>query len=374
MSRTTMRSAVLKGVIVFAAAAVVLSAARQEAPTARFVEPAAAASHLRLSDESFPLPVTTPSVHAVSLAPMTSGRLLAAWFGGTREGARDVSIYLSRFDGRQWSPAETIATPARMSAATGHYTRKLGNPVLHVDARGLLHLFVVSVAIGGWSTSYIEHAVSSDGGRSFSEAERLRLSPFLNLSHLVRTPALNLEDGGFLLPVYFELGRKYPVAVCFDAGGRVVSRQRLPGPAHLLQPAVSVHGTDRAEAFMRDARKRRVHACGYGGEPGGRPAGSWSPAVPIDVENPDSSVAVLPAADGGHWLACNPLLRSSRSELVLQKLDASLKKEETIVAVRAADGEFSYPALALTDDGRIHLVYTDRRKGLTHRIFEAAHE
>ena len=352
------------------AAAVVFSAAWPQTSPAKFVVPVPASSHLHLTQNLLQLPVNTPSVHAVSLAALPSGRLLAAWFGGSREGSPDVSIFLSRFDGQQWSAPETIATPAAIGAATGNYTRKLGNPLLHVDVRGDVHLFVVCVALGGWSTSTVAHAVSRDGGHTFDSAQRLHLSPLLNFSHLVRAPAINLDDGGFLLPVYFEIGRKYPLMLGFDAAGRNITRHRVPGPPHLLQAALSIHGERDAVAFLRDAQRKRVYASGY---ENGASAGSWSPSRPIAVENPDSAVAVLPSDDGGHWLACNPE-STGRGKLVLVKLNASLAPQETIVAARADDGEVSYPALARTDDGRVHLVYTDHRSGLTHRIFEAPHD
>ena len=41
------------------------------------------------------LPATVPSAHASTLAECHDGDLLAAWFAGTREGARDVAIHLS---------------------------------------------------------------------------------------------------------------------------------------------------------------------------------------------------------------------------------------------------------------------------------------
>lgn len=360
----------LKGLLALAAATLVISAAWRPAAPARFVAPPPSAPHLRLTGTSRSLPVTTPSVHAASLVALPSGRLLAAWFGGSREGAANVAIFLSRFDGRQWSAAEKIMTPAQMTRATGHYTRKLGNPVLHLDSRGGLHLFVVSVALGGWGTAHIDHAISHDGGRHFDEAERLRLSPLLNMSHLVRCPAVNLADGGFMLPAYFEMGAKYPVMLRFDADGRLMARQRLPGPAYLLQPSLSVHQPGEALAFMRVAgdASHQVHVSRYSGE------AAWSPARPIPMGNPDSAVAVLPAADGGHWLAGNPGIKTARRKLVLQKFDDKLEKQEELTVVEAATGEFSYPALARTDDGRVHLVYTDRRKALTHRVFEVARD
>jgi predicted neuraminidase len=365
--------------------AVVVSASRSTVPQVKFVVPPLCSPHLRLTEATSSLPVNTPSVHAVSLAALPSGQLLAAWFGGKREGATDVAIFLSRFDGQHWSPAETIMTPALLNRGTGHYARKLGNPVLHLDSKGQLHLFVVSVGIGGWGMAFLNHAISHDMGRHFDDAERLRISPLLNMSHLVRSPAVNLADGGFILPVYFEMGWKYPAMLRFDARGQLRWRQRIPGPTHLLQPSLSIHGTTQAVAFSRDAGKTRlVHASRFNENlqsdtstiPGwnGIAGNAWTPSMPTTMGNPDSSVAVLPAADGGHWLAGNPDNEFGRRKLVLQKLDSNLIKKEVFAVVQSADGEFSYPALAQTDDGRVHLVYTDRRKGLTHRIFEPAHD
>jgi predicted neuraminidase len=385
LSHTKIRLISLKVLLGLASIAVVVSAAWSKVPPVKFAVPPTSASHLLLTGTTLSLPVTTPSVHAVSLAALPSGQLLAAWFGGKREGATNVSIFLSRFDGQHWSPAETIMTPALLNKSTGHFARKLGNPVLHFDSKGQLHLFVVSVGIGGWGMAFLNHAISHDEGRHFDNAERLRISPLLNMSHLVRSPAINLADGGFILPVYFEMGWKYPVILRFDSLGKLISRQRIPGPAHLLQPSLSVHGPSQAVAFSRDAGKiHLVHASRFSENPQsdfgafsgwkGVFGNSWTASVPTTMGNPDSSVAVLPAADGGHWLAGNPDNEFGRRKLVLQKLDRNLAKKEVFTAIQAVDGEFSYPALAQTDDGRVHLVYTDRRKGLTHRIFEPAHD
>jgi predicted neuraminidase len=48
------------------------------------------------------------SCHASTLLSLPNGCILAAWFGGTREGAEDVAIwYAKRLDG-QWSKRERI--------------------------------------------------------------------------------------------------------------------------------------------------------------------------------------------------------------------------------------------------------------------------
>ena len=43
-----------------------------------------------------------PSCHASTLVEHEAGKLLAAWFGGKAEGAPDVKIWGSTFDGKKW--------------------------------------------------------------------------------------------------------------------------------------------------------------------------------------------------------------------------------------------------------------------------------
>jgi len=242
--------------------------------------------------------------------------------------------------------------------------RKLGNPVLHVDRAGFVHLFVTSVAIGGWATSMIEHFRSDDGGQHFRHQRRLPLSPFLNLSHLVRAPAVGLKGGGFILPAYFELGAKYGVLLRFDAQGRFTHRERMDGPPHLLQPWAVVHDERLVELFLRDASNNdpRVWIARIDRS---------EPTRALQIKNPDSSIAAIPSFDGASWVVRNPG-SENRESLILQRLNALQQPTETISLVKGREGEeFSYPVIIQTDDGRIHILYTDRRKAFGHRIFRA---
>src|SRR5689334_20236448 len=48
-----------------------------------------------------------PSCHASTIVEVKGG-LLAAWFGGTDEKNPDVGIWVSRFDGKNWSSVKEI--------------------------------------------------------------------------------------------------------------------------------------------------------------------------------------------------------------------------------------------------------------------------
>src|SRR5687767_13768103 len=52
------------------------------------------------------------SAHASTMAETRDG-LVAAWFGGTREGANDVGIWVSRRVSGKWTPPVEVATGAQ---------------------------------------------------------------------------------------------------------------------------------------------------------------------------------------------------------------------------------------------------------------------
>jgi predicted neuraminidase len=78
-----------------------------------------------------------PSCHAATLAETAAGRLLAAFFGGTREGAPDVRIFTSRYDGSAWSPPQSVADGVESDGGS----LPCWNPVLFRPTGGDLTLF-----------------------------------------------------------------------------------------------------------------------------------------------------------------------------------------------------------------------------------------
>ncbi|MDP2793158.1 MAG: sialidase family protein [Sulfurisoma sp.] len=310
-----------------------------------------------------------PSAHAATLAELPDGRIAAAWFAGSREGARDVAILMATFDGRQWSPARPIFTRERTQRDTARLVRKLGNPVLANDSKGRLHLWFVAVGYGGWAGSSINHAISTDGGQNWGTAQRLITSPFWNLSTLVRTPPLALTDGGWGLPAYHEFAAKHSEWLRLDAQGRVLDKARIPGSQQTLQPAVAALDATRALAMMRDtgpANRIRMAVSNDSGL-------TWQDTRATALPNPNASVALLRINDGRLLLAWNPQAANRNKLALALSHDAGQSWSAPRLIEDAAGGEeFSYPALLQGRNGTIHLAYTWQRRTIKHLSFSPA--
>ena len=154
-----------------------------------------------------------PAVHVSSVCELPGGGLAAAWYAGTREGARDVVInFATRAAGETnaWSRPQPLVTRESAAAETFRFVRKVGNPMLFSGADGDVYLLYVSVGFGGWSSSSLNLKQSPDGGRTWSPSRRLGLSPFFNISELVKNGPAPLAEGGWVVPVYHELLGKFP--------------------------------------------------------------------------------------------------------------------------------------------------------------------
>ena len=312
-----------------------------------------------------------PSAHAATLTELPGlprGRIAAAWFAGSAEGARDAAIYLATFDGHDWSEPRAIVTREQVQHDTGRLVRKLGNPVLATDEQRRLLLWFVSVGYGGWAGSAINHTISTDGGQSWRRSERLVTSPFWNLSTLVRTPPLPLADKGWGLPAYHEFATKRGEWLRLDDAGRVRDKVRIPGSQRALQPAVAALDTEHAIAMLRDASAdnhiRMTSTIDAGT--------TWQAARPTPLPNPNASVALLRLGDGALLLAYNPLA-ANRDQLALAvSRDGGANWSAPKLIENTPGGEFSYPALLQGRDGIVHLAYTWQRRNIKHIVFTPA--
>lgn len=316
-----------------------------------------------------PMPADTPAAHASTLLALPPGHdaaLQAYWFAGSRESGPDVQIATARFDRatQQWSPATYVVNRHRAAAVLGFGLRRLGNPVAWRDGQGRTHLFVVATGLGGWAAGRILHLRQDTPQEAFHPLGVLPLSWLWNTSHLVRAMPLPLADGGMVLPAYFELGVKYPVALRFDAAGEFRGMTRMSRRVDLLQPTLLPRSETEWVALLRDnsARRQLRAAISYDA---GR---NWEDLPDPGMPNPDAAVAGLSLRPGVMFLAHNPRA-DSRSQLILSRSSDALHWTQTdVLAQGEGRSEYSYPSMAWVD-GSLWISYTDERRGIAWQRF-----
>lgn len=236
-------------------------------------------------------------VHAASIAALPDGRLLASWFGGSREGARDVKIYGAWFHPQQgdWGAEQVLASRPGTEQAVQRTIRKLGNPVVSQAPDGKLWLFYVSVSVGGWAGSAINATYSQDGGLSWSMPRRLITSPFLNISTLVKGTPIFYRDGSIGLPVYHEFLGKFAELLRLSGDGQVLDKIRISHGKHSLQPVIVPADKDNATALMRYAGAPPKRMLASHSNDGGK---HWPVPHATGLANSNSAVTATRLADG----------------------------------------------------------------------------
>ena len=311
----------------------------------------------------------TLETHSASIA-VVQGTAVTVWYGGTREGHKDVALYLATYDGGGWLAPKRIMTRSRAESGLGRYIRKLGNPALHAWPDGSLGVFFVTVSIGGWAGSSINYMETPDLGNIWSRPERLVTSPFLNISTLVRTQALDLQNGGISLPVYHEFIGKFAESLHLSRGRTVLDKVRISRGRHSLQPAIANFNESQAVAMLRYA----------GGEPHRLLTGKttnagrhWEKPEFTNLPNPDAAVALVNLGGDVLLMALNDLEegRHRLSLAVHEKGQWRIVRvlEEATENQPEQGVEFSYPSFALDEKGFVHLVYTWNRKRIRHLKF-----
>lgn len=311
------------------------------------------------------LPSPTLSVHSATLTHLQNEhRLMTAWFGGSREGAKDVQIYASWLDldkpNAVWSAPKVIVSRHNLARQSHTYIKKLGNPVLYQTQDGTVHLFVVATSYAGWAASKIYHLTQSKSQDEFVFRQILPLSPLVNVSHLVRTPPVALADGGFYLPVYHELAHKFEVLLRFDNDGNLIQKIR---PNHLTQRLQPTLAALNDSDCLMTARNRHsspilIQKCHQGGL-------QWDNAIATNLNNDNNSLNIF-SFDKDNYLTHNQSKNgNSRYALWLSHLSGQFNITPFIELDYSDQSEVSYPTTLVVGD-TVHIVYTYERTAIRH--------
>ena len=311
-------------------------------------------------------------VHTASICQLSDGRLAATWYGGSKEGASDTAIYLSTRNSGvppSWTRPRVVVNRETASKELQRFVKKVGNAIIFADREDRLWLIYVTITVGGWSGSSLNVKISTDDGANWTPSQRLTLSPFLNLSELVRNNPVPLEDGGFVIPIYHEFLGKFPELLWISVGANnqkvFFRKSRMDGGRTFIQPSVVAYGPRTATAFYRNCSDERNVGVALTRDAGA----TWSRPRGLDLPNPDSALNALRLSDG------NILLVFNDSKHYRENLRFAISGDNGLNWTRIArledtkGQEFSYPYLIHGQGRRIHLVYTWRRKRIKHVEF-----
>jgi len=319
-----------------------------------------------------------PSVHAASLITLKDGAVRAFWFAGSREGAPDVVINTSVFDPQasRWSAPTVVMDRVSAEKGLSRYIAKLGNPVPARMADGRMQLFFVTVSIGGWAGSSISTVISDDEGLTWGRPQRLISSPLINLSTLVKSPAMLFADGRLGLPAYHEWIGRFGEFLRIDAS-QVIDKRRMSSGRGAIQPVVFSDGAQDASAFFRQTRSSSqpkqipISETKDAGQ-------SWVVTTDLEIPNPNSALAALTLANGARLMVLNNI-EAGRYRLVMVMREPNSAQWQVIQVLEDDESlandqrrEFSYPYLISANGEDAHLAYTWDRKKIKHVYFPAA--
>ena len=305
--------------------------------------------------------------HASTIVELSNGDLLAAWFGGRREGAKSVGIWLSRkTPGGTWSLPSVVAS---------YKEAPTWNPVLFRDSKGVVWLFF---KVGPMEESWVgAYRTSLDGGKTWSEIAYLPAG----LLGPVRNKPIILANGNILAGSSREAGmlrdESHPQpywslaswAELSEDGGKTWTIHGpivYPGVNYgLIQPTLWESAPGHIKMLLRST-ELIGYICESSSSDGGR---TWTPAKRTSLPNPDSGIDAVRMKDGTIALVYNHTQRArSPLNLTLSRDDGETWGFPYVL--EDAPGEYSYPAIIQSRDGKLHIAYTWKRKRIKHVVID----
>jgi predicted neuraminidase len=309
-----------------------------------------------------------PSVHASTIVETPAHELVAAWFGGTRERSPDVGIWLSRREKNGWTPSVEVADGVQPDGRR----YPTWNPVLFQPHNGPLMLFYkVGPSPEEWWGMV---RTSGDGGRTWSEGRRLTdgiLGP-------IKNKPVQLADGTILSPssteshsepsrwqVHFERstdgGKTWSATPPLNDGVAIAA----------IQPSILFLGGaagERGSKLLAVGRTQQGKVFSTSSDDGGK---TWSALTLIDdLPNPNAGIDAVTLADGRQLIVYNPVSRGRTPLAVALSRDG--RTWTKVVTLEDQPGEYSYPAVIQTSDGRVHITYTWKRERVKHVVVDPA--
>ncbi|HUU15213.1 MAG TPA: sialidase family protein [Terriglobia bacterium] len=288
--------------------------------------------------------------HASTIVETGEGDYLAAWFGGRREGAKDVAIWMARRSQSRWSAPVVVAREPGIPT---------WNPVLFRGDNRIWLFYKFGPSPQTWTGAY---RISDDDGQSWSPPVRLPAG----LLGPIKNKPIRLANGDIVAGSSVESYQAWAgwVERSSDSGKTWTKHGpiAIPGePFGLIQPTLIELTNQRLRLF---ARTRQGFIFTADSSDSGR---TWSPARPTTLPNPNCGIDAVRLRDGRILLVYNHSTRERTPLNVALSADGG-ETWTPFLELETAPGEYSYPAVIQSADGDVHITYTWKRRNIKHVI------
>lgn len=287
----------------------------------------------------------------------TKGTLVAAWFGGSREGRPDVGIWVARKEGAAW----TLPVEVANGVQSPQKRYPCWNPVLFQPKSGPLVLFYkVGPSPSRWWGMLM---TSDDAGKTWLKPRRLPDG----IWGPIKNKPVQLSDGSLLCPTSGEatgwrvfMQRTPDLGKTWESIGPLNDGKRFAA----IQPTILVYPGDTLQILCR-SRQGKITQCWSAD--GGK---TWGEMTATALPNPNSGIDGATLADGRQLLVYNHTARGRSPLNVAVSKDG--REWQAALVLENQPGEFSYPAVIQAADGRVHATYTWKRRRIKHVVIDPA--
>jgi predicted neuraminidase len=299
-----------------------------------------------------------PSAHASTIVELRNGDLLAAWFGGTSEGAPDTAIWASRRTAGQWSAPYLLVREPNIPC---------WNPVLFHSADGKLWLYYkFGPSARTWTGARF---VSDDEAQTWSPPDHLPAG----LLGPIKDKPLVLDDGTIVSGTSVEsysswaawIDRSTDNGKTWKKIGPITVPSQPTPPSQpnqteqvsgIIQPTIVPLGKKHLRLYARSTSDIGRICIADSFDDGI----TWTQAHPTDIPNPNSGIDAVALRDGRIVLIYNNTT-TGRTPL---NLAVSTDGEHFKIFDTLEDqpGEYSYPAIIQGKAGELDITYTWNRK------------
>ena len=291
-----------------------------------------------------------PECHASTIVETEDG-FLAAWFGGTREGDKDVCIYTSaKEDEDRWG------IPVKVADGIVNDTLQYPcwNPVLYKRDNGDIILYYkIGPNPREWWGMY---KISIDDGKSWSEPIKIPD----NMLGPIKNKPVRLSDGTMMYPTSIETMEMWNIYV--ETSDQDLKNWRKiaidNNNFNAIQPTILLHKNNRYRCCVEVKRKDSGNVVERYGE-------TWTSVTATSLPNNNSGIDAVTCSNGLHLLVYNPITKGRNKLSLAGSYDGKIW-EDLMILENQTEGEFSYPAIIQSGDGTIHITYTYNRNTIKY--------